>query len=61
MTAEQLAVDEKVIRINSDDYYLYSAVDPETNEILHGRLFFDDNKTDDAMVSGRALSTLPAY
>ena len=33
-----LAVDEKVIRIN-DDYWLYGAVDPETNNILHLRLF----------------------
>jgi transposase-like protein len=32
-------VDEKVIRINGDDYWLYGAVDPETNEILHFRLF----------------------
>ena len=39
MTADQFAVDEKVIRINGDDYWLYSAVDPETNEILHIRLF----------------------
>ena len=36
---DQLAVDEKVIRINGDDYWLYGAVDPETNEILHFRLF----------------------
>ena len=32
-------VGEKVIRINGDDYWLYGAVDPETNEILHFRLF----------------------
>ena len=37
--ADQLAVDEKVIRINGDDYWLYGAVDPETNEILQVRLF----------------------
>ena len=36
---EQIAVDEKVIRINGTDYWLYGAVDPETNEILHFRLF----------------------
>jgi len=28
-----------VIHINGDDYWLYGAVDPETNEILHFRLF----------------------
>ena len=37
--ADQLAVDEKVIRINGSDYWLYGAVDPETNEIVHLRLF----------------------
>ena len=39
VSADQLAVDEKVIRINGDDYWLYGAVDPETNEILQLRLF----------------------
>jgi transposase-like protein len=39
MSADQLAVDEKVIRVNGDDYWLYSAIDPQTNEILHFRLF----------------------
>jgi len=39
VSADQLAVDEKVIRINGDDYWLYGAVDPETNEVLHFRLF----------------------
>jgi len=39
VSADQLAVDEKAIRINGDDYWLYGAVDPETNEILHFRLF----------------------
>jgi transposase-like protein len=39
VSADQLAVDEKVIRVNGDDYWLYGAVDPETNEILHVRLF----------------------
>ena len=39
MSADQLAVDEKVIRINGNDYWLYGAVDPETNEILQFRLF----------------------
>ena len=39
VSADQLAVDEKVIRINGDDYWLYDTVDPETNEILQFRLF----------------------
>jgi transposase-like protein len=39
VTAGQLAIDEKVIRVNGDDYWLYGAVDPEASEILHLRLF----------------------
>jgi len=39
VSADQLAVDEKVIRINGEDYWLYGAVDPETNKILQFRLF----------------------
>lgn len=39
MSADQLAIDEKAIRINGDDYWLYGAFDPETNEILHFGLF----------------------
>jgi transposase-like protein len=39
VTADQIAVDEKVIRVNGDDYWLYGAVDPETNKILQFRLF----------------------
>ena len=39
VSADQFAVDEKVIRINGDDYWLYGAVDPETSEILQFRLF----------------------
>ena len=37
VSADQLAVDERMIRIN-DDYWLYGAVNPETNEILQFRL-----------------------
>jgi transposase-like protein len=44
VSADQLAVDEKVIRINGDDYWLYSAIDPETNEILQFRLFLTATK-----------------
>ncbi|SFC60035.1 Transposase (or an inactivated derivative) [Halobiforma haloterrestris] len=34
-----VALDETVIRINDHQYWLYAAVDPETNRILHIRLF----------------------
>jgi putative transposase len=39
VSSDQLAVDEKVIRINGTDYWLYGAVDRETNKIIHFRLF----------------------
>jgi len=35
----QIALDETVIRINDQQYWLYAAADPETNELLHVRLF----------------------
>ncbi|MXR50429.1 IS6 family transposase [Halovenus sp. WSH3] len=35
----QVAVDETVIRINDQQYWLYAAADPATNELLHLRLF----------------------
>ncbi len=33
------AVDETVIRINNQQYWLYAAADPDTNELLYLRLF----------------------
>ena len=45
VSADQFAVDEKVIRINGDDYWLYGAVDPETSEILQFRLLPTDRKS----------------
>ena len=39
VTADQLAVDEKMIHPHGRDHWLYSACDPQTNEILHFRLF----------------------
>jgi putative transposase len=36
---DRVAVDQKAIRINDEQYWLYAAVDPETNRILHLRLF----------------------
>ena len=35
----QVAVDETVIRINDHQLWLYAAANPQTNEILHLRLF----------------------
>jgi transposase-like protein len=35
---DHVAVDETVIRLNDDDYWLYAAVDPDTNEVLHTKL-----------------------
>jgi len=32
-------LDETVIRVNGQQYWLYAAVDPETNKFLHVRLF----------------------
>lgn len=34
-----VALDETVIRINSQQYWLYAAADPDTNHLLHVRLF----------------------
>jgi putative transposase len=36
---DRVAVDQKAIRINDQQYWLYAAVDPDTNRILHSRLF----------------------
>ncbi|WP_372479081.1 IS6 family transposase [Halomicrobium sp. HM KBTZ05] len=35
----QVAVDETVIRINDEQFWLYAAADPATNDLLHVRLF----------------------
>jgi len=34
-----VAVDETVIQVNDQRHWLYAAVDPDTNKILHTRLF----------------------
>ncbi len=36
---DHIALDETVIRINGQQFWLYAAVDPGTNEFLHVRLF----------------------
>ncbi len=35
---DQVAVDETVIRIDDEQYWLYAAVDPDSNELLHIKL-----------------------
>ena len=35
---DQVAVDETVIRLNDEQYWLYAAVDPELNELPHTTL-----------------------
>ena len=44
---DHVAFDETVIRINGQQFWLYAAVTPETNEFLHVRLF---------MTTGTALT-----
>jgi transposase-like protein len=41
---DHLAVDETVIRRNDEHYWLYAAVDPDTNELLHTKLEPTTNK-----------------
>ena len=36
---DYVALDETVIRINGQQFWLYAAVDPDTNKFLHIRLF----------------------
>jgi len=36
---DHVAVDETVIQLNDERYWLYAAVDPATNRLLHVRLF----------------------
>ena len=35
----QVALDETVIRLNDQQFWLYAAADPQTNDLLHVRLF----------------------
>jgi len=36
---DHVAIDESVIWLNDEQYWLHAAVDPETNEFLHVRVF----------------------
>ena len=42
--ADQLAVDETMILLHGQKFWLYGAVEPYTNEILHVRLYPTANK-----------------
>ncbi|WP_077152283.1 IS6 family transposase [Halorubrum tropicale] len=44
VSEDQLAVDEKMIRLHGQKFWLYAAVDPQTNEILHLSLYPTANK-----------------
>jgi transposase-like protein len=37
-TPDHVAVDETVTRLNDERYWLYAAVDPDSNELLHTKL-----------------------
>jgi transposase-like protein len=39
LSADQLAVDETMIRLHGKEFWLYGAVDPETNEIIALQLY----------------------
>lgn len=38
-SSDRVAVNQKAIRINDEQYWLYTAVDPRTNMILNSRMF----------------------
>ena len=50
----RVAVDETVIQLNSERYWLYATVDPDTNRLLHVRLY----PTRTNVVSSMSLSEL---
>ena len=40
---DHVTVDETVIQPNDERYWLYAAVDPDTNRLLHMELFLHDD------------------
>ena len=38
-SSNQVALDETVIRVNGQQFWLYAAADPETNNLLHVQVF----------------------
>jgi len=57
VSADQLAADEKMIRINGNDYWLYGAIDRNKRN-LAVQAVLNDDETDDAVVSRQAPSTI---
>jgi len=57
-SADQIPVDETVIRINGDDHWLDGAVDPEPTESCNSG-YFHRSETDNTMISRRASSATP--
>jgi len=49
-----------MIRLHGQQFWLYGAVDPYTNEILSCEPLSDHNETDDAMVSDRSTPAIQA-
>ena len=49
----QIALDETVIRINNQQFWLYAAADPQSNELLHVRLFATTTTTLTEIFSAR--------
>jgi transposase-like protein len=45
MSPDKVALDETVIKVEGERFWLYGAVNPETNQILHLRLFPTRNTT----------------
>lgn len=41
---DHVALDETVIQLTDERYWLYAAVDPETNEFFRARLFSAQNE-----------------
>lgn len=44
MGANHVVVDESVIRLNDEQYWLYAAVDSESNDLQHTKLESTKNK-----------------
>jgi transposase-like protein len=42
---DHVAVDETVIQLNNERFWLYAAVDPASNRLLHVKLFPTRNQT----------------
>jgi len=70
VTSNHVAVNETVIQVNDQRHWLYAAVDPETNHLLHVRLFHTrrpnlplapsaSSRTSTTLTASRSSSTTP--